>query len=231
MTTNLFYAITRRTPVSQKVLKWALRAQSLLNEKLVSCQDHLNLAPIGGAMDRPPVSFPFVRVAPMRIGPYSVPESLGDSQAVPTPNAVAAGTTKCRDPWACHIVAAYLRVLSETHPEVTVELRDETGQFVIPMSVFLKAGRFELNREFLNAQRERALETSGDPQAGAAFLWAETRALNGEYLTDMPFAEYMEVPEVVLDMDMQDMKGAMLSELALRCTRNILADVEPALSK
>ena len=231
MTTNLVYAITRRTPVSQKVLKWAMRAQSLLNEKSAFPQDHLNLAPIGGAMERPAVSFPFVRVAPMRIGPYSVSESFGDSQAVPGPNAVATGSTKCRDLWSAHVVASYLRVLSEQHPDIVVELRDDTGQFVIPMSVFIRAGRFETNRELLNAQRERALETAGDPQAGAPFLWAETRALNGEFLTDVPVADYMEVPEIVLDMDAENHVGATVGELALHFVRNVISEVEPVFSK
>ncbi len=231
MTTNLVYAITRRTPVSQKALKWALRAQSLLNEKSAFPLDHLNLAPVGGALERPAMNFPFVRIAPMRIGPYSVSESTGDGHTVQSPNAAAVGSTKCRDLWSAHVIASYLRVLSEQHPDITVELRDESGQFVIPMSVFIRAGRFELNREFLNAQRERALEASGDPQAGAPFLWAETRALNGEFLTDLPIADYTEVPEIVLDMDAEDTMGATLGETALHFVRGALANVELAISK
>ena len=86
------------------------------------------------------MNFPFVRIAPLRIGPYSAPEPSGDSFPVQQPNAVAAGSTKCRDLWSAHVVAAYLRVLSETHPDILIELRDETGQFVIPMSVFIRQG-------------------------------------------------------------------------------------------
>jgi len=227
MTTNLVYAITRRTNVSQKALKWALRAQSLLNEKSAFPHDRLNLAPVGGASERPGLSFPFIRIAPMRIGPYSAQEPLGDTPPVQNPNAFAAGSTKCRDLWSAHVVAAYLRVLSEQHPDIVLELRDETGQFVIPMSVFIRAGRFEINRELLNAQRERVLEASGDPQAGASFLWAEARALNGEFLTDVPVADYMEVPEIVLDMDAEDHRGATVGELATHFVRRVTAEVEP----
>ena len=229
--TNLVYAITRRTPVSQKALKWALRAQSLLNEKSVIPMDRLNLAPIGGATERPVVGFPFVRVAPLRVGPYAAPDPFGDSQTVQSPNAVASGSTKCRDLWSAHVIASYLRVLSEQHPEIVVELRDDTGQFLIPMSAYIRSGRFEINREFLNAQRERALETTGDPQAGAPFLWAESRALNGEFLADMPLADYTEVPPVVFNIDAEDTMGATLGETALRWVRGVLADVESVMSK
>jgi hypothetical protein len=231
MMTNLVYAITRRTPVSQKTLKWAMRAQSLLNERSAFPQDHLNLVPLGGATERPALNFPFLRIAPMKIGPYSAPEPFNDTSAGSNPNAVAAGTTKCRDLWSAHVVVAFLRVLSEQNPEIVIELTDETGQFVIPMSVFIRAGRFEINRTFLNAQRERALETSGDPQTGTGFLWAESRALNGEYLTDVAVADYMEVPEFVFDMNLEDHRGATVGELALHFVRSALSEVEPVPSR
>jgi hypothetical protein len=227
MTTNLAYAITRRTPVSPKVLQWAMRAQSLLNEKTNIPHDRLNLAPISGASERPVLNFPFVRVLPMKIGPYSAAEPFGETSQMPNSNAVAAGSTKVRDLWSAHVVGAFLRVLSEQHPDVVLELRDETGQFVIPMGVFIRGGRFEINRELLNAQRERVLEASGDPQAGAGFLWAESRALNGEFLTDVPVSDYMEVPEIVLDMDRENFAGASVGELATYFVRRMLSELTP----
>ncbi len=231
MMTNLVYSITRRTPVSQKALKWAARAQGLLNEKSVIAQDRLNLAPLGGSTERPTLGFPFFQVAPMKIGPYSAPGPFNDRSAAPSPNVVASGSTKCRDLWSAHIVASFLRVLSEVHPDIEVELRDETGQFVIPMSVFIRAGRFEMNRDFLNAQRERALETSGDLQAGGPFLWAESRALNGEFLTDVAACDYLDVPEVAYRMAVEDCQGQTVGEMALQYVRAILSEVEPVASR
>lgn len=231
MTTNLAYAITRRTPVSQKALQWAMRAQSLLNEKTNIPHDRLNLAPVSGAAERPSLNFPFVRVLPMRIGPYSAPDPFGETTQMPSPNVAAAGSTKVRDLWSAHVVAAFLRIVSEQHPEIVLELRDDTGQFVVPMGVFIRGGRFEINRELLNAQRERVLEASGDPQAGAGFLFAETRALNGEFLTDVPVSDYMEVPEIVLDMDRENYAGASVGELATYFVRRMLTEMTPQASR
>jgi hypothetical protein len=204
-----------------------MRAQSLLNEKTSIPHDRLNLAPSSGASERPILNFPFVRVLPMKIGPYSAPEPFGEASQVAGSNAVAAGATKVRDLWSAHVVAAFLRVLSEQHPDVVIELRDETGQFVIPMGVFIRGGRFEINRELLNAHRERVLEASGDPQAGAGFLWAESRALNGEFLTDVPVSDYMEVPEIVMDMDRENFAGASVGELATYFVQRVLAELVP----
>ena len=66
---------------------------------------------------------------------------------------------------------------------------------------------------------------------GSAISRAETRALNGEFLTDLPIADYTEVPEIVLDMDAEDTMGATLGETALHFVRGALANVEPAISK
>jgi len=230
MTTNLAYAITRRTPVSQKTLQWAMRAQALLNEKSAFPNDRLNLSPLGGAQERSSLGFPFVKVLPMKIGPYSVPDPVGDTSPVHTPNAIAAGATKVRDLWSAHTVAAFLRVLSEKHPDIVIELRDDTGQFVVCMSTFIRNGKFEINRELLNAQRERALEATGDPQAGAPFLWAETQALAGEVLTDVPVSDYMEVPEIS-DVYAEDHPGATVGELATHFVRRVLSELEPVSSR
>jgi hypothetical protein len=147
---------------------------------------------------------------------------------MPSPNVAAAGSTKVRTLWEAHLVAAFLRIVSEQHPDITLELLDDSGQFVTCLSAFLRGGRFEINRELLNAQRERVLEASGDPQAGAAFLWAEARALNGEFLTDVPVSDdIMEVPELVLDMDREDYQGATVGELATHFVRRMLTDLVP----
>jgi hypothetical protein len=74
------------------------------------------------------------------------------------------------------------------------------------------------------------LETSGDPQAGAGFLWAETRALNGEFLTDVPVSDYMEVPEIIT-VDRENYAGASVGELATHVVRRMLSEMEPAAQK
>jgi hypothetical protein len=99
------------------------------------------------------------------------------------------------------------------------------------MSVYIRGGRLETNRELLNAQRERALEASGDPQAGASFLWAETRALNGEFLTDVAASDYMEIPELILESDAEDRVGATVGDLALHFVRRVVSELEPVASR
>jgi hypothetical protein len=224
---SLVYAISRRTPLSQKALKWVLQAQTRLNGKVSWSHDRINLAPLGGVSERPALTFPFVRIAPTRIGPYTAPEPFGDNVGgQPKPNALATGTTKVRSLWLAHIVAAFLRQVSEKFPEAVLELSDGCGGFVIPVGVRIQAGRFEINRELLNRERERVLEATADPQAAAPFVWAESRALQGEFLADMAMSEYREVSELSeIEWDDEAYLGATVGEVANAYVGRVLAEV------
>jgi hypothetical protein len=226
---SLMYAISRRTMLSQKALKWILQAQTHLNDKVTWSHDRINLSPLAPVSERPVLTFPFVRIAPTRIGPYTAPEPFGDgSGGQAMPNAVATGTTKVRSLWLAHVVAAFLRQVSAKFPEVTLELSDNCGGFVIPVGVRIQAGRFEINRDLLNRERERVLEATADPQAAAPFLWAESRALQGEFLADMLMSEYQEVTELSeIEWDDESYAGATVGEVANAYVGRVLAEVVP----
>lgn len=227
MITNLRYAI-RRSPVSQKALSWALQAQAKLNEKLSWQHDRLNLAPVVGAAERPPLGFPFVRVAPLRIGPYAVPDPYAERTPSHASDAFALGATKTRSLFGAHVVGSFLRSLSNAYPECVIELEDESGQFVLPMGVLVRAGRFELNAQVLNAQRARVLEMTGDPQAAAPFLWAEAQALNGQVLADGPATECAELPEVRgLDLDPEVFEQATIGDIANFFVSRLISETAP----
>ncbi len=228
MTTNLHYAI-RRSPENPKVLSWALQAQAKLNERLSPFRDRLSLAAVSAAPERPMLGFPFVRIAPARIGPYAIPDLFQDRSPVHTPNAVAVGATKVRDLFSAHVVAAFLRSVSKAYPECVLELRDESGQFVLPLGIVIRSGgRLELNAEVLNAERAKVLEATGDPQAAAPFLWAEAQALNGQVLSDSPATEIMEAPEVKeLDLDPEVFEQATVGNIASFFVERVIADTAP----
>src|SRR5207244_770466 len=190
--------------------------------------DRLNLAPVAGAVERPSLGFPFVRVAPLRIGPYAVPDPYAERTPSHPADAIAAGATKTRDLFAAHTVASFLRSVSKAFPECAIELEDESGQFVIPMGVLLRAGRFELNAEVLNAQRAKVLEATGDPQAAAGFLWAEAQALNGQVLSDGPATECAELPEVRgLDLNPEVFEQATIGDIANFFVTRLISDTAP----
>lgn len=225
---SLQYAILRKTPVSQKALKWILQAQTHLNAKVSWSHDRLNLTSPTGAPERPAITFPFVRIAPNRIGPYSVTDQFGENplgQSVP--NAMASGSSKVRDIWSAHVIAAFLRHVSEKF-DLSIELSDGCGGFIIPVGVRIQSGRFEINRDLLNRERERMLEATADPQSAAPFLWAEARALQGEFLADMPMSEYAEVSELrELEWDEDSYIGATVGQVADSYVGRVLAEVAP----
>ncbi len=112
------------------------------------------------------------------------------------PEAFASGSTRVRDNlWNAHLVAAFLRHVSAENPELLLELRDDGG-FVLPGAVWIKNGKVELQRDWLNRERERALEKFGDPEAAGPFVWAEHQALEGRFFLDGPASDYTEVPEI-----------------------------------
>lgn len=206
-----------------------MQAQTHLNDKVTWSHDRINLAPLAAASERPMLTFPFVRIAPTRIGPYLAPEPFGDnSGGQPLPNAVATGATKVRSLWLAHVVASFLRQVSVKFPEAILELSDQAGGFVIPVGVRIQAGRFEINRELLNRERERVLEATADPQAAAPFVWAESRALQGEFLADMAMSEYREVSELCeIEWDDESYLGATVGEVANAYVGRVLAEVVP----
>jgi hypothetical protein len=222
---NLSYAI-RKSPVHPKALKWILQAQAQMNDKASWSHERLNLAPAAGATERPSLGFPFVRIAPMRIGPYAVDEPTPTNSQVRTPNAIATGSTKTRSLWDCHLVAAFLQQASEKFPEIVFELRDDTAQFVIGGAVTIQAGKLSLEGAWLRTEQERILEMTGDPQAVTGLIWAQAKALHdGVYLTDISAAE-ADVRELVdLDMDPDDYHGATVGELAAHFVRNVLSEM------
>ena len=73
--------------------------------------------------------------------------------------------------------------------------RDDGG-FVVPGSVWIRAGAVEVNREFLNAERVRALEVTGDPQAAVPYVWAELQALGGSFFAEASMDDFGNMPEV-----------------------------------
>ncbi|MDQ2643502.1 MAG: hypothetical protein M3020_06795 [Myxococcota bacterium] len=228
MTTNLHYLL-RRSSENPKVLNWALQAQAKLNERLSPTRDRLNFTPVSLAPERPMLGFPFVRIAPARIGPYAIPDPFQDRPSVNAPNAVAVGSTKVRDLFSAHVVAAFLRSVAKAFPDVVLELRDESGQFVMPLGVIIRSGgRLELNADVLNGERVKVLEATGDPQAAAPFLWAEAQALNGQFLSDTTATDCEEVPEVSqLDLDPEVFGQASVGDIARFFVERVIADTAP----
>jgi len=106
------------------------------------------------------------------------------------------GSTRVRDNlWNAHIVVAFLKYISRKYPTLLFELRDDGG-FVIPGSVWIRGGAVEVNREFLNVERARALEVTGDPQAAVPYVWAELQALGGSFFAEASADDFGNLPEV-----------------------------------
>lgn len=222
---TLSYAI-RKSAVHPKILKWILDAQTQLNQRTSWSFEPLNLVPISGAPERPGLGFPFVRVAPLRVGPYVVEGSDATDSPQRHSNAVASGTTKTRSLWECHLVASFLRMVSEKFPEIVISLHDDTAQFVLAGSVTMRAGKLTLDDSWLRSEQERILEMTGDPQAVSALIWAQAQALHdGVYLVDMPVSD-AHVPEFIT-MDLDDCREASVGEIAAQFVRQSLSDRVP----
>jgi hypothetical protein len=225
---TLSYAI-RKSAVHPKVLKWILDAQTRLNQRTSWSFEPLNLVPSQSSPERPGLGFPFVRVAPLRVGPYVVEDSTATTSLNRNPNAVASGSTKTRSLWEAHLVAAFLRTVSEKFPEIAINLHDDTAQFVLAGSVTMRAGKLSLDDGWLHTEQSRILEMTGDPQSVSALIWAEAQALHdGVYLADMPASD-THVPELVA-LDLDDCQGASVGDLAAHFVRESLSEMTPAAS-
>ena len=214
MSHHLSYSISKKTPPSSKVIKSILDAQSAVNAAVSWVNERLQLATPREV--RPILTFPLrfgVASGPMTIHP----EGLISGSPMHSTDSYAQGTTRVRDSlWNAHVVAAFWRTVSRMHPELLIELRDEGG-FVIPGAVYLRGGNIEANRTFLNQERARALELSGDPQAGVPYIYAELHGLAGRFFVDVPVADYEEVPEIQeLGLSWPDLEAVTLSEVAQR---------------
>lgn len=212
---HLFYAISKRTPPSPKVLKAIADVQAELNRRCTWTHERLSLAPVARQPVGAPFAFPFVSLSPSRPAPAlrgREPEAPGASRIE---DAFASGSTKVRDNlWNAHLVVAFLRRVSTAHPELLLELRDDGG-FVLPGAVWIQNGTVELQRDWLNRERARALELTGDPQAAAPYVWAEAEALGGRFFLEAEASDFAEVREIrELDLDWEQLQSVNLQDLA-----------------
>lgn len=192
---HLVYAISKRTPPAPKTLQSVLDLQTEVNRRCSWSHERLALAPERSAARSPFAPFPLTRFAFGRPG-FSVASERAEVVSPVIPEAAAAGSTKVRDNlWNAHLVVAFLRHVSNEHPEMLLELRDDGG-FVLPGAVWIQGGRVELQREWLNRERERVIETSGDPNMAAPFVWAEAEALQGRFFVPGRASDFAEVREI-----------------------------------
>lgn len=227
---NLSYSISKRTPASPKALKEILDAQAAVNRACTWTHERLSLA-APKETGRAAFTFPFTRFG-LASGPMSVQlDGFGAPSPAPSADAFAQGSTRVRDNlWNAHLVTAFLKLASRMQPALLFELRDEGG-YVVPGSVWIRGGNVELNREFLNRERARALELTGDPQAAAPFVWAELQGLSGSFFMDAPVGEYGEVPEIqALDARWDQLDGLSLADVASLVVERAAKEAVPALA-
>lgn len=191
---NLTYSISKRTPAPPKVIKEILDAQSAVNRACTWTHERLAfVAPRETGRAVFPLQFARFGLAS---GTPPASDGFGAPQPAPPADVFMHGSTRVRDnTWNAHLVAAFLKYLSRKYPTLLFELRDDGG-FVIPGSVWIRGGRVEANREFLNLERTRALEVTGDPQAAAPYVWAELQGLGGAFFADASVDDYGNMPEV-----------------------------------
>ena len=136
------------------------------------------------------------------------------------------GSTRVRDNlWNAHLVVAFLKYISRKHPTLLFELRDDGG-FVIPGSVWIRGGAVEVNREFLNVERARALEVTGDPQAAAPYVWAELQALGGSFFAEAQVDDFGNLPEVrELDATWDQLENVSAEDLASLVVEHATSEV------
>jgi hypothetical protein len=226
---HLSYAISKRTPPSPKVLKAILDVQAELNRRCTWTHERLSLAPERFA-ERASFTFPFVRLAPKpALAAFRDTELQVSGARIQ--DAVASGSTKVRDNlWNAHLVVAFLRRVSEAHPELLLELRDEGG-FVLPGAVWIRSGKVELQRDWLNRERERVLEMTADPQAAAPFVYAEAEALQGHFFQEAAASDYAEVPEIQgLDSRWDELQSMTLGEAAEVVVTRVTTPAAPVIA-
>lgn len=225
---HLIYAVSRKTPPSPKTMKAVLDVQAELNRRLHWSHERLSLAPARQSV-RAPFGFPFVRFAPSRPAFALMAERQAEApRASCIEDAFACGSTKVRDDiWNAHLVVAFLKFVSTAHPELLLELRDDGG-FVLPGAVRIIGGKVELDREWMNRARERALEMTGDPQAAAPFIWAEAEALEGRFFLEASASDFAEVPEIEeLDLEWEQLQTVSLEDAAENVVRRAMASTVP----
>jgi len=191
---NLTYSISKRTPASPKAVKEILDAQAAMNRACTWTHERLAFVP---PRDPGRAVFPlqFARFG-LASGTPPAFDGFGAQAPARPADAFMYGSTRVRDNlWNAHLVAAFLKHVSRKHPTLLFELRDDGG-FVIPGSVWIRGGAVEVNREFLNAERGRALEVTGDPQAAIPYVWAEIQALAGSFFAEASMDEIGNLPEV-----------------------------------
>lgn len=205
---HLHYAVSRRTQPSQKALRAIADAQSLVNNRCSWTYERLALKPVERRPERPQYSsFPFVQFASAKPALPAELARVDGGPVVRFDDAALAGSTRVRDNlWNAHLIVAFLKHVSASFPELLLELRDDTG-FVLPGAVWIRGGKVELQRDWLNRERERVLEFSGDPNAAAPFVWAEAEALQGRFFLDAPAGDFSDV------MEIQEMIGVSYDEL------------------
>lgn len=220
MSYNLTYGILKSTPPTSKALKSILDAQNAVNAAVTWSHERLALA--APREPRPILTFP------LRFGIVSGPmtlqlEGLGASSPMHSADYHAYGTSRVRNSlFNAHVVASFWRTVSRMHPELAIELRDEGG-FIIPGSVFLRGGNIEANRQFLNQERARALELTGDPQSAVPYVYAELHGLTGQFFVDAPAADHEEVPEIqALSLDWLALEAVNLSDVAQRVVEDAI---------
>jgi hypothetical protein len=224
---NLVHGILRRIPPTPKTLKQILDLQTEMNRRCTWSHERLSLAPVREPQRS--LSFPFLRLGAMKPGPAFAFEPQDTSR--PPLDACAFGTTKVRDLWSAHLVAAFLRTVSAKYPDLVFELRDESG-FVLTGATWIRAGKVERQREWLNKERERALEVTGDPNAAVPFIVAESQALQGKFFEEGSVSEFAEVPEVQeLDLGWNDLESLSLADLADMVVARVANATAPAVAQ
>lgn len=215
----LHYGISRRTTPPPKILKEVLDAQEAVNRVVTWSHESLALtAP--KETGRAAFGFPLARFG-FVTGHVPAPSEAGAGTPSLSLDALVQGSTRVRDNlWNAHVIAAFFKHVSRRHPALLFELRDQGG-FVIPGAVWIRGGNVEANSEFLNRERARALEVTGDPNAAGPFVWAELQALGGNFFQDGPVSDYAEVPEIrALELDWEQLGSLSLSEIAEHVVEN-----------
>lgn len=214
---HLVYAISKRTPPSPKAWRTIASLQDELNRRCSWTHERLTLAPVEREPQRAPfLAFPLIRFAPARASFAALRDEPREVAVLsPAGDAWAAGATKVRDSlWNAHLVAAFLRHVSAEHPDLRLSLRDDGG-FVVPGAIAIENGKVELERAWLNRERERALETFGDPQAAAPYVWAEAEALSGHFFAEGSAADVSEIREIQeLGADWEQLRTMTIEDAA-----------------
>jgi len=223
---HLFYAISKQTPPTPKVWRDIADVQAQLNRCLNWTGEPLSLALTQRQPERPPFGFPLIRLGVAKqVPPDSAFLRVDAGPVARIDDAAATGATRVRDNlWNAHLVVAFLRLISERHPELLLEMRDEGG-FVLPGAVWIKDGKVELQRDWLNRERERVLEMSGDPNAAAPYVWAEAEALQGRFFQDTAASDFYEVPEVQeLGASWDELQSMSVGEAAYAVVRRAVTE-------